>query len=101
MNERCAEPCADLVRLERQVEDLQRQNGEGHKELRDRLSRVETINAVQNTQYDAIMEKLDTLAHKVDALEAKPARRWDGLVERAVWAVCAAAVALLLAEAGL
>ena len=101
MNERCAEPCADLVRLERQVEDLQRQNGEGHKELRDRLSRVETINAVQNTQYDAIMEKLDTLTRKVDALEAGPGRRWNGLTEKAAWAVCAAVIAFLLGGIGL
>ena len=101
MNENCPESRADLTRLERQLEDLQRQNGEDHKELRDRLNRVETTNAVQNAKYDAIMGKLDTLTHKVDALEAKPAKRWDSLMEKTAWAVAAAVIAFLLGRLGL
>lgn len=101
MNEKCPEACPDLSRLERQLEDLQRQNGADHKELRDRLSRVETTNAVQNAKYDAIMGKLDALSHKVDALEAKPGKRWDSLTEKAVWAVAAAVIAFLLGRIGL
>ncbi len=101
MNEKCPEPCGDLVRLERQLKELQRQNGEDHKELRNRLSRVETTNAVQNAKYDAIMEKLDTLTHKVDALEAKPGKRWDSLAEKALWAVAASVIAFVLGRIGL
>ena len=47
MSEKCAEPCAGLARLERRVDDLQRQVGGDHKELRDRLAEVETTKAVQ------------------------------------------------------
>jgi len=101
MNEKCSEPCGDLTRLERQLKELQRQNGEDHKELRDRLNHVETTNAVQNAKYDAIMEKLDALAGKVDALEAKPGRRWDSLTEKALWAVAAALIAFALGRIGL
>ena len=50
---------------------------------------------------DPIMEKLDTLTRKVDALEAGPGRRWNGLTEKAAWAVCAAVIAFLLGGIGL
>lgn len=101
MNEKCPEPCGELARLERQLKEFQQQNGEDHKELRDRLSQVETTNAVQNAKYDAIMEKLDALTGKMDALEAKPGKRWDSLTEKALWAVAAAVIAFLLGRLGL
>ena len=108
MSEKCMESCPDLARLERQVKELQRQNGEDHKEIRDRLSRAEMTNAVQNERYDAILGKLeelsrkhDGLTRKLEELEAKPGRRWESLVEKAVWAVCAAVIAFLLGGMGL
>ena len=94
MSEKCMESCPDLARLERQVKELQRQNGEDHKEIRDRLSRAEMTNAVQNERYDAILGKLEEL-------EAKPGRRWESLAEKAVWAVYAAVIAFLLGGMGL
>ena len=96
------------ARLERQVKELQRQNGEDHKEIRDRLSRAEMTNAVQNERYDAILGKLeelsrkhDGLTRKLEELEAKPGRRWESLAEKAVWAVYAAVIAFLLGGMGL
>ena len=59
MDEKHSERSADLARLERQLQNLQRQSGEESRELRDRLGRAETTSAVQNAKYDAIMEKLD------------------------------------------
>ena len=41
MPEKCVEACADLTRLEQQVKDMQKQNGEDHKELRSRLAEIE------------------------------------------------------------
>ena len=108
MPEKCTESCPDLARLERQVKELQRQNGEDHKEIRDRLSKAEITNAVQNERYDAILGKLeelsrkhDSLTRKLEELEAKPGRRWESLAEKAVWAVCAAVIAFLLGGMGL
>ena len=108
MPEKCAEVCPDLTRLEQQVRDMQKQNGEDHKEIRDRLTKVEMTNAVQNERYDAIMGKLDelskkhdSLTNKLEALEAKPGKRWESMVEKAVWAVCAAVIAFLLGRVGL
>ena len=93
MDEKHSERSADLARLERQLQNLQRQSGEESRELRDRLGRAETTSAV--------MEKLDSLTRKVDALEAGPGRRWNGLTEKAAWAVCAAVIAFLLGGIGL
>ena len=105
---KCTESCPVLARLERQVKELQRQNGEDHKEIRDRLSKAEMTNAVQNERYDAILGKLeelsrkhDSLTRKLEELEAKPGRRWESLAEKAVWAVCAAVIAFLLGGMGL
>ena len=95
MPEKCAEPCADLARLEQQVKDLQKQNGDDHKEMRERLTQLEKEEAVQLVQYKTILDKLDGLT------EAKPGKRWDGIVEKAVWAVVAAVIAYMLARVGL
>lgn len=108
MPEKCAEACPDLARLEQQIKDLQKQSGEDIREIRDRLGKVELTNAIQNERYDAIMGKLDELARKHDsltrkleALEAKPGKRWESLAEKAMWAVCAAVIAFLLGRIGL
>ncbi len=59
-------------------------------------------------QYRTILDKLDGLTQKHDclnakleALEAKPGKRWEGIVEKAVWALCAAVIAFLLGKIGL
>jgi len=108
MPEKCTEPCPDLTRLEQQMKDLQKQNGEDHKEIRDRLAQLEKEDAVQLVQYNTILEKLDGLTQKHDclnakleALESKPGKRWESIVEKAIWAVCAAVIAFLLGNAGL
>lgn len=108
MPEKCNEACPDLARLEQQVKDLQKQNGEDHREIRDRLTKLEKEEAVQLVQYETILEKLDVLSKKHDnlnakleALEAKPGKRWESLAERTVWAVAAAVIAFLLARIGL
>lgn len=108
MPEKCTEACPDLTRLEQQLKDLQKQNGADHKEIRDRLTILEKEEAVQAVQYRTILDKLDGLTHKHDclnakleALEAKPGKRWESVVEKAIWAVAAAVIAFLLARIGL
>ena len=44
------------------------------------------------------IEKLDG---KVSAIEAKPGKRVDGLIDKIVWAVCAAVIAYVLSQIGL
>lgn len=97
-----------MTRMEQQVKDLQKQNGEDHREIRDRLAQLEKEDAVQLVQYRTILDKLDGLTQKHDclnakleALEAKPGKRWEGIVEKVVWALCAAVIAFLLGKIGL
>ena len=83
------------------LEESNKQHSDTHKEIFRRLNEVEKDNAVQNAQYKTILEKLDTLTAKVEALEAKPGKRWESIVEKAIWAVAAAVIAFLLARVGL
>ena len=65
---------------------------------------VEVMASEQKHQGETMAEiKTDVtaLGKKVDAVEKKPAKRWEGLVEKALWAVCAAVIAFLLGKIGL
>ena len=66
-----------------------------------RIGDLERVSDVQENKLDTILKKLDELTEKVEALEAKPGKQWEGLVEKALWAVCAAVIAFLLGRVGL
>ena len=83
------------------VEEANNEHSATHRDMFGSLGALETLSAVQENKLDTILKKLDELAEKVDSLEAKPAKRWEGLVEKAVWAVCAAVIACLLGRVGL
>ena len=55
----------------------------------------------QTQAINTVREDVSRLDGKVDALEMKPAKRWDGLVEKLVWSVAGAILAWLLARMGL
>ena len=44
---------------------------------------------------------VDTLVSKVETLEQKPAKRWDGVVEKVILTIVAALIGFLLAQAGI
>ena len=46
-------------------------------------------------------KSVSTLTSKVDAIEKKPAQRWDNIVDKVIWAVLGAAIAYILAGVGL
>ena len=99
MSENC-ESCPVLPRVEA-LERANEQHGKSHREIYGRLGTLETATAVQENKLDTILKKLDELTEKVEALEAKPCKRWEGLAEKALWAVCAAVIAFLLGRIGL
>ena len=55
----------------------------------------------QTEAINTVRESVSRLDGKVDALEMKPARRWDGLMDKLFWGVAGAVLAFLLARAGL
>lgn len=100
MSEKCNEACP----MEPRISALE----EASKDHGKRLGGLERATDVQETELKHIGETLTeikadnkSILQKVEALESKPGKRWDGLVEKAIWAVCAAVIAFLLAKVGL
>lgn len=90
--------------LSPRVEALERaneQHSKTHREMFDRMRALETSDAVQNAHYKVIDAKLDELTIMVKELSGKAGKRWESLVEKALWAVAAAVIAFLLAKIGL
>lgn len=101
MPEKCPDPCPAVTRLERQIEDLKDSNSMSHEKIYDRLRELEKSDAVQRSEYNSIMDMLKNLTKKVDAIEAKPAKRWDGLVDKVICTLTGAVITYILARMGL
>lgn len=65
------------------------------------LHQLATSVAVMAQQMETMNGSVEALSGKVDTLESKPGKRWDAIVDKAVWAVLAAAIAFLLGRIGL
>lgn len=83
------------------LERANEQHSKTHREMFDRMRALETSDAVQNAHYKAIDAKLDELTVMVKELSGRAGKRWESLVEKALWAVCAAVIAFVLAKIGL
>lgn len=90
-----------IASVERRVEKNEQKASETHKEFYDRIRALEIARAEQGQQYTTILEKLDSLTETVASIQAKPGKRWDAIVDKAIWAVLAAFIALVLARIGL
>lgn len=86
------------------VEERSKSNSHRLDELEDttktinRLATSMEVMAEKQGQVADTVEKLDT---KVTNLEGKPGKRWEGLVDKAIWAFAAAVIAYILAHMGL
>ncbi len=83
--------------------DIEQLKG-SHEAINRLATSMELMVAEQKHQTTAISDiKTDVakLDHKVETIEQKPAKRWDSLVEKIIWAVVGAVVAYILAEVGL
>ncbi len=67
----------------------------------DNLDKLVTSVEVLATRQQAVETDVKEIKSDVKALTAKPGKRWEGIVDKAVWAVLAAVIAFLLAKAGL
>ena len=65
------------------------------------LNSIATSVGVMAEQQKNTANKVDVIDSKVDSLEAKPAKRWESMVDKSVWAVLAAMIAFLLGRVGL
>ena len=65
------------------------------------INRLATSMEVMVSKQEQVAETVEKLDGKVTALEEKPAKRLDGLVDKIIWAVCAAVITFLLSRIGL
>lgn len=75
-----------------------------HDVLHSMAASLEVMANEQKHQTQTISDvKTDVgrLEGKVDVLESKPGKRWDGLVDKLIWGVAGAVLAFLLARIGL
>lgn len=103
--------CFGLIKareIERGLDDLREHNEKNHKEFFDRLAALEAHDKVQDAHYAHIIEKLTDITDKLSglsariaAIEIKPSKRWDGVVEKAILTVVGAAVLYMLAKMGI
>lgn len=65
------------------------------------LHQLATSVAVMAEQVKNMSVSVDSLADKVEEIEEKPGKRWDGLVDKIIWAVAAALLGFVFARIGL
>ena len=70
-------------------------------ESTEAINRLATSMEVMLSKQEQVAETVEKLDGKVTALETKPAKRVDALVDKIIWAVCGAVITFLLARIGL
>lgn len=80
-------------RNEGRIKKLEDENGVLHQ--------LATSVAVMAEQMKTLNSNVTTLAGEVEDMKEKPAKRWDGLVDKIIWAVAGAVLAFLLSKIGL
>lgn len=107
MGETINESTALGISLDKRVELLEFSNkahSDTHKEIFDRLRKLEINDATQIEQYKSIIKELaglslsiHTLTEKLSEVESKPAKRWEGIVDKTIWTVIGGVVIILIA----
>ena len=107
MPERCETPCPYLPRIEA-LEEESKHNKDAHRTFYERLEQSHTSVAVIEERLNQIKEdteeikrSIKTQNEDVQEMKEKPAKRWEGIVDKAIWAVLAAVIAFLLGRVGL
>ena len=92
-------PCYGLEKareLEFRFQEAEAKNSDSHREIYERIRRLEIDQAEVKTEYGHIMETLGAIKADVADLKSKPARRWDGVVDKGIAALVGAFAAYLL-----
>lgn len=67
----------------------------------DSIHSLATSVAIMAEQMKTMNSSVNTLTDKVEELEQKPAKKWEGVVDKVLWAFLAAVIAFLLGRMGL
>lgn len=82
-----------IDKLEQQTEAIQSLATSVEVMVKEQVHQTEAIERIEKN-----VEKLD---NKVEVLEQKPAKRWEGIVEKILGAIAAGIIGFLLAQLGL
>jgi t-SNARE complex subunit (syntaxin) len=96
----------DLEHERRLTEVEERSKSNSHRldkleESTEAINRLATSMEVMAERQEQVVETVGKLDTKVTLLEEKPAKRWDSLVDKIVWAIAAALIGFVLAQVGL
>lgn len=83
--------------LEKEFDRYRNASSETHRQMFDRIGALEQSGAAVREKLDGIDEKLDALTDTVNALAAKPGKRWDALADKLIYAAALAVVAWIAA----
>lgn len=101
MQENCnPSDCPVSARVDALKDEFDRYRGsssETHRQMFGRIGALEQGGAALWAKLDSIEEKLDELNAAVKALADKPAKRWEGLVDKLVYAAALAVMAWIAA----
>lgn len=67
----------------------------------EKLEKSGTSVALIEQRLEQIKDDTAEIKSTVRSLESKPAKRWESIADKALWAVCAAVIAFLLGRVGL
>lgn len=81
------------IRNEGRIKKLEEESGVLHQ--------LATSIAVMTEQMKNMNTSISTLTGEVEELKEKPGKRWDSLIDKAIWGVAGAVLAYLLAQIGL
>lgn len=104
----------NILAIEREMADLKAKQAaadEQHKTIFQRLDKqdkmIESVRMLATSveklamKQDTMETKLGDLCTDVDEIKSKPAKRWEGIVEKAIFTVVGAFVAYVLAQLGI
>ncbi len=100
VEERLAAHEEGLKSCKRRLDVVEKQQDAIH----DLAASIKVMASEQKHQTEAInlvRKDVTRLEGKVDVLETKPAKRWDGLVDKLIWGVVGAVLAFMLAQIGI
>ena len=67
---------------------------------KDQSELIRSVATLANEQQH-IKTDVEEIKTDVKAIAEKPGKRWDAIVDKVIWAVCAAVIAFLLGRLGL
>lgn len=96
----------DLEHERRLTQVEQRSKSNTHRlekleESTEAINRLAASMEVMVSKQEQVAETVEKLDGKVTALEEKPVKRLDGLLDKIIWAVCGAVLTYVLAQLGL